>query len=507
MLTKLSIPINKLTTTRIWYYIENLLVVSLLFYCIISLTDYDNAFYQVWKSQASARAVLAFTAIVFIIRKVKLLNWQSLVATLFFSVVVFERMHFWSDAEDILNAVKPQLVTEWLSLMIIIDMILYKNVNNLFKGLNYILILYAFLTIGMLWRRHDRMDPIILIFPMFLFALVKMDDVRKEWFMRRFIDGWFISFIYVCVKSFLYYPYTGDRYYGCFINIGPFGIFMTCSLTVAIISLIYSKNNLPKRFFPLSLSIIWIISNAYMLWLINTRTIIITLAFVITFVFIFVSKKDAKKNLAHRWTIVIVSYFSILVLLFFLVIALSKVSTDYIEKTFNGALSPLYYLVLKLKNVSNYAETASTGEKLYTIIDKFSSNRLHIFKEYSQYFNYDGNDTFGIEIDVESYLSYWAYGAHNTYVQFLFEYGYISFVELIVTIVLALRLFTINYLKTKSISNLFPALWITTMLGSWLGESTMFFYPITFFGIMFIALLLADTCNYDSQNHQKTNNI
>lgn len=485
MLTKLATPINKLTSSKLWYYIENILVVSLLFYCIKSLTDYDNVYYQTWKNTAAAKAILAFTAIVFIIRKVKLLNWQSLVATLLFGIVVFERLHFWADSEDILNAVKPQLAAEWLSLMIIIDMILYKNVNNLFKGVNYLAILYVLMAIGMIWRRHDRMDPIVLIFPMFLFALVKMDEEKNDWFIRRFIDGWFVAFVYIVAKSFRERPYDGTQYYGCFLNIGQFGIFMVCCFSVAVSTIYYCKNKYGRKSLGYLAAIIWMISSLYMLYIINTRTIMIGVLFCIITLYIYARNNTSKKIIISRW-ITVTSLFVILSAVIVLTFKFcSTVSDQWIETHSNGFLAPLTKNIAKIRWIMN-AEVASYSENdLYKLIDKATSFRLSIWKNYASYFNYDGNTAEGFYM---ANVDYWVYGAHNTYIQILLEYGYLSIIELLLLVLITIIKNVKSYLSNKkTTTSFFAMLWLGAMLGVWLGESNTFFFPISFFGYMFVA--------------------
>ena len=485
--------VNKVFSSKIWYYVENIIVVGLLFYCIKSLTDYDNVYYQTWKNEAAAKAILAFTAIVFIIRKVKLLNWQSLVATLLFGAVVFERLHFWADAEDILNAVKPQLVAEWLSLMIIIDMILYKNINNLFKGVNYLAILYILMTFGMIWRRHDRMDPIVLVFPMLLFALVKMEKDRIEWLYNRFIDSWFISFIYVIARSFIENPYKGFRYYGYFLNIGYFGVYMVCCLVVAISALVYTKNTSGRKNIKYIIAIIWIISLSYMLWIINTRTILVGLVFCLIFHFLFIRKKVDRKIIIKR-ALILGAIILISSILFVFLAKLSvNISNEWINKYYKGTFSPVVYLVMNMRGIGRIINDNTIGlwNKIYQIVDTLSSSRLSIAKEYSQSFSYDGNGSIGVLIEEDDY---WAYGAHNTYIQFCIEYGYLTIVEILSIFILALANSIKLYIRNnnRNYTVLF-ILWFAAMFGVWFGESCTLFYPITFWGFVFVSRLLPIT--------------
>ena len=118
---------NSIYSSKGWHIAQNVVVTALFVYCLKALTDYDNLEFQTWKNQASAKAIFAFMAIVFIMRQVKLLNWQSLLATILFIPCIIERMHFWKGSPDIIAILKPQMAAEWLAIMIIVDMLLYKN--------------------------------------------------------------------------------------------------------------------------------------------------------------------------------------------------------------------------------------------------------------------------------------------------------------------------------------------------------------------------------------------
>ena len=413
-----------------------------------------------------------------------------MVATLIFGAIAFERFHYWADAEDILAVIKPQLAAEWLSLMIIIDMILYRNLNNLFKGVNYLFILYVLMTFGMIWRRHDRIDPIVLIFPMFLFALVKMNEEKTSWFMRRFIDAWFISFVYVVIRSFIENPYNGFRYYGYFLNIGYFGVYMVCCLTVAIASLIYSKQIYSRKSFPYLISFIWVVFVSYMLWIIDTRTIIVGVMTCLMFIFAFVRKNTEKKKLIHRAIIIICSLITLGVVFVVLMKVCVNVSDDWIIDNYRGPLSPLVHAAMYFRGAGRIDDELNFSQRLFAIIDTFTSSRLSIIKAYSEYFNYDGNGSIGVLIDKSS--DYWAYNAHNTYVQICVEYGFLSFFETIAVLLIAIIKNVTNYLrKGKTIIHLLPLLWFASMIGVWFGEASTFFYPATFCGLIFIARIMA----------------
>lgn len=477
---------NKIFQSRIWYYFTNVVIVGAFLYCIKALTDYDNMEYQVWKNQAGAKAVFAFTAVVFIVRKVRLINWQSLVATLLFSLVVIERFTFWKESPDILAILKPQLAAEWLSIMIVIDMILYKNINNLFGKLNYALILYVLLTVGMLYRRNGKMEPMMLVFPFFLFVLVKLSDAEYERLINRFTDGWFGAFVYVTIRSLIENPYSGKRYYGYFLNIGAFGTFLSCCFVVALFALIYSKEKYGRKSLFYVISVIWLLSNSVMLWITDTRTILVGVGLALLFMF-FVGDKSLDSAKRKRRFIIFLVFVAIVIGLAILSVYLCKQHKykywrkKYLKTT--GFLSPIMLYMFRLAKILNGKANNCFSNMFLNIVDALSSGRLEIAKNYSQYFNFEGNGPIGFELP----SGYWVYNAHNNFVQILVEYGYITFAELLSLIVVSLTKMIRKFMQSgKKALLILPVLWIIMMLGVWIGEVSSLYYPVTFFGMMFI---------------------
>ncbi len=495
MSDKINSSIQKVMSTRIWYYIENTLVVGLLFYCIKSLIDYDNAYYQVWKNEAGARAILAFTVIIFILRKVRLINWQSLVATLLFCIFVIERMHFWAEATDILLVVKYQMATEWLTLMIIIDMILYKEINNIFFKFNAIIFLYVVTAFGMIWRRNGLNDPIVLIFPFLLFAFIKLSEEKTKWFLYRFIDSWFIAFIYVCVRSFIENPYSGWRYYGYFVNIGPFGIFMSCCLVTSLVSFIILKEKGDRINFLHIISVLWILSCLTMLWIINTITSSIGIVLTLIIMYIFIRNDTERKTILKRFAIV-----SFLIILFaissYLCLKSFSNSNSYddliIKGDSNRLIDPINNLIYRFyfSATDSIDPNAPLSQQMLTVLDNLSSGRITIAREYAKYFNYDGNGALSLNVFFWG-TEYYAFNPHNQYINLIVEYGYLSFIEIVILILASFVSSIKKYLNSeKKAIWAIPSLWISNMLGVWLGEGTTFYYPVSFFGILFIVIMM-----------------
>ena len=472
------------------YYFKNLCVGLLFCLCIKNLIYYNEEFYQIWKDAAAAKAIIFFLLIIYCVRKPRLVNWQSLVATLAMGAILFFRYRSLIESPDIFNTVKFQVIAEWLSLLLIIDLCLYRNVSNLLSTNNSLLFFYVFFTVGAICRRHNQMGPLMLISPMLLFSLIKMDLERKEWLFQRLIDGWVFSFVFICTKCFIENPYSGEQYYGFFEVPGPFSIFVVCCFIIAIVALVYSKGKYGLRSFASAMCIIWLAACVGMLWIIGTRTSILGIYMCLIAIFMFARNDISRSKVFIRGIIVTIITIFFVGSLFLMPEICIKISSSWLESNAKGILSPVVKIINKFRWMKIASEELSTKEMIYNYLDIFSSKRLSIIKGYSDYFNFDGNGPIGFETTVVK--SNYAYSAHNTYIQFLVEYGYLSIFELIILLVIAIKRSLKKYtMSQRNAIYLLPFLWLVSLLGVWVGESNTFFYPITFFGFMFIARLLS----------------
>jgi len=480
--------LKKFSESKVRYYVENIIVVGLLMYCIKALTDYDNMPWQTWKNQAGAKAVFAMAAVIFIVRRVKLINWQSLVGSVLFVPFVIERFHFWRESPDILAILKPQMAAEWIALMIIIDMLVYGNVVNFAKSINLMFILYVVMTLGMFYRRNGKMEPVLLVIPIFLFALVKLNCERLEWFLKRFTDSWFLIFVYVCVRSFREKPFTGRRYFGYFLDIGPFGIFMVCTLVMAIFAIIYSKQKYGRKSFFYVMSIVWITASSVMLWFIDTRTILSGVFFLLVFIYLYARKDTSSKALKKRGLVIGGTVLVIILLCVIGLWVMGKTDTNYwYSKAEGSPMAPIYMHFCRFAYAMDINKDATLWQKFVEIVDRLSSGRITLAKAFSPYFNYEGNGPIGLEVD-----GYWAYNAHNNFVQILLEYGWFTLIEFVTLVIMGLVTAVKRYLRSdRSPFALLPVMWLAAMLGVWCGEVSSIYYPATFFGLMFISRLMA----------------
>lgn len=474
--------------SKVYRCCESIIVILLLFLCTKYLVDYGDLEYQTWKDIAGAKAVLAFTFVIFILRKVRLINWQSLVATVLFIPVAIGSALYWFNAHDILKAVLVRNVAEWLALMIVVDLFLYGNISDIFRKRNMLLILYAIMTFGMIYRRNGMDEPYLLVFPMLIFALVKIDRDKKIWLFKRFIDSWFISFLYICIKSFIVNPFEWGRYYGCFVTLGFFGVFISCSFTVALVAVIFSKKEYGVKSFCFGASIVWLALTVFMLLAADTTNSFVGVGVCLVFIYLFVRKDNTKRVLGKRVIRLGISAVMLISIGCGMMVIFSRIPYEWIHEHDRGVwLQPIRAIAIP-KFALDVAKDAPFGQKLFAFLDVITSYRMEFYKTFIKGLNFQGNGALGYYI--EKY-DVWALHAHSTYLQFASSYGILTGVEVILVLVASVVRTVKRFIKSnQSLVYLLPLLWLANMIGVWMGETMWFFFPVSFYGLMFIAMLL-----------------
>ncbi len=492
---KLTSVSEKLFSNKIWMYIKCLLITGLFAFMVKGLADYDTALYQTEKYFQADVFVFSFVLILFLIRKVKLINIPSLIATIIFIPIAYSQVMLWVESPDIQKILKIEVVAEWVVLMLIIDMLLYRNINLPGKE-NYILMfIYVILCTAMIFHRNGRNDPLYLVIPLGLFMLIKIDKKDWEELFRSLLGGFFLFFVFAVIKSFVttpYKPYTHQRYYGYFTNIGAFGMFLSCVFVCALTAILYSKEKYGRKSVFYIVSWLWMISCCIMLWLTNTMTLFAGIFMTLVFWLLIARKDTSRKALIKRLLIIfgIILAFAAICLLIYL--KYGHVSEWGLHKLArrSGYMAPFYSFVERIVRVTNRLDRSSFKSFVFSLLDTFSSNRMTIIKAYSEYFNFTGNNPIGY-IYLEN-IDYYAVSAHNNYVQVIVDYGYVAsfvyFAFVLISLGTSIKKF---WARGKKTIDLLPVLWIAMCLGVWLGEACGFTYPATFVMLILICRMIS----------------
>ncbi len=495
---------NKIFNNRLWQNAENIVLTILFAIMIKGLCDYDTALYQTQKYVQADIFVLSFSIIIFVIRKVRLINVQSLLATVAFVPIAIWQIGIWNESPDIQAILKVEVWAEWFVLMILIDMLLYKKISFPNKDNVSLLILYVLTCTAMLFHRNGRNDPLYLVCPLCLFLFTRIDKKDWERIFKCLVTGVFLFFVFAVIKSFITVPFNPRqhvRYYGYFTNIGAFGMFLGCVFVCALIAVLYSKEHYGRKNVFYIGSCIWMLVCMFMVWLTNTITLFAGIGTSLAAVFFFARKKTDKKTIIQRVIAVVIVFLAAGFACFVIYRIYGQYTEWYIyRKARNaGIWSPFYSFAQRIVRVVNNTDRSSLKRFIFTLLDSFSSNRLSIIKAYSEYFNFNGNAPMYLEVD-----GYFALSAHNNYAQVIVDYGYVSaliyFVLVGTSFIAALKRYLV---RGKTAIDLFPVLWIAMCLGIWLGEACGFVYPATFVMLILICRMISEK----DDDEEETSNI
>lgn len=486
-------------SNRLKEYLLNIMYVILPAVFIILACSYNDATYQTQKDIAAAGAVLAFMAYLFLIKKVQLFNWASLAVT-----VILIPLHYWHrsaylQSADLLKSMDIEIWSQWLVLMIIVDMIRTAKitVNNL-KKVNYVSVgLYILTYIMMMVCRNGRKEPNILIFPLLLFFFLPLIEEEKEKLIYRFCDSWCLAFVYMIIKSLIENPYTGGRYYGSFVNIGAFGVFVGGAFATALFRVIDAKRKKGVKSLEFRLGLAYIVLISAFIIIIGTRTLFLGLISCLAFMFVLGIKDIPRETMAKRLKILLVLFVISVIAVVVLAFACKDLNyKQWLTEANSGKNGSIAFIVTKFIEMG-FGATCFNAEifKPHSIInylDIFSSGRLSLAKVFLENSKLLGTNGIGYQIG-----NYYAFTAHNAYIHLIYLYG-IGGVCMIGWFVVSLIMAACKWIKKRDTQNLFALLMITMNIGLMVGEIQTFYFATMFTTLYSLrSIFYKDTDEYE----------
>ena len=490
---------NRFWNLKYLKYVTNILCSFFICVGIKWLTDYDSEIYQAYKDAALAKAIMAFLALLFIVRKVKPLNLSSLVATVIVAIGGHYYIQEMINSPDVLLSRKPWIVNAWLIVIILIDAFRYHKFEQIKINKPLAVMLFWGTTFWMLKNSNGSSEGTVMLVVFGLLFTTPLTHEEWQNLLKRLCDGWFCVSVWLIAKSLIYYyPYETERFYGCFLNIGPFGIFLLCSMIVSVYGIYYllgqtdsvenGKMEHLLRHFMLFVNLFWLGLILMVFVMTRTLTMFIGMLFVVIALFFFGRKKTDKKHLLIRFGIllgIIAVSVGIVIYIIHNVQDLMVQWKGLLEKHPNN---PIIYFIYRLVRAINLGTDAnfleSTGlSPFWGVLDTFSSFRVYIWKHFMEAFNFFGNPSGGFEIQ---YYDYFAMNAHCEYIQTIYRFGYIGGFMNITLFVYGAICSVRQYMKTKEITWLFTFMWLFGMFGAWTGEVSSIIYPVTFTGLFLL---------------------
>lgn len=450
---------------------------------IICLCDGQNAIYQTQKDVWYAKAFFCLAAFLFVTQRVRLKNWQSLVVTLLYLPVGYMYRESRNFAPTLFERDKVVVWIVLLLLLVVVDMAVYKKYTPLDNFHKYALALYLTTATFMIFFRNGRNYPIVFVLA-FLFYMIPLAKEGWEKVQEQFCYAWLVSFVIMLIRSVIknYKTAGNGRWYGDFVNIGDFGLFLGCVIVVILYKLYQIKRDKGRKNPEY---ILWLLALPVCVWAILrvcTITLFIGIAFVLLMGFIVVRKKEVKyKDILIRGLIALLAVAMVVVVGFLILQSLKHVDIKYwrgLLKSDNFLVKPIANLVNRAYYMNGRMETFENSYifepgSLINSIDIFTSGRLSIIKVFSESFNFSGNPTDGFWVG-----DYFAYNTHNTYSQAIYDYGYLGgglYIALLVSVMIwAVR----RYVSTKDAKAVLPCVWMAMLLGLLMGESANLYFPI-----------------------------
>lgn len=480
----------KKNRTGIIYILETLCLTGVLMF----LQNMGDEMYQTLRNIWVAGAVCLFAIYMFIIQRVRLFNWQSLVASLVYLPIGYlygTRYYF---AWDMFRCDVLVALSVWVLILIVVDMAVYKKVNQVQNFHKTMLIIYALMVFLMTFCRNGRTDPII--FPVFfVFYFIPLDKDRWKRIMYQFCTAWILCFGYRLAYSLIKNPQVAKigRWYGCFLNIGDFGVFMAAVVVVLLYVMLFSKNSYGRKSIPYVAAATLMAPAIWTVFRVCTITMFIGIGCALVMGFIILKRDVTARGVVIRSVAVLISI-PILVmcgLLFLrlLTIADKKYWVDVL-KNGNTLMKPIADLIRRAHSVFDRARTfADCGVfeegTLINYLDLVTSGRLSIIKSYAEYFSVGGTDNVELQVG-----TFYAYSTHTTYTQFILEYGYIGGGMFLIWFVYSTIQSVKQYLKSRDVEEVFLCIWLAMAAGLFLGEVILLVSPVIFFTMFLIYPLM-----------------
>lgn len=460
----------------IWDILIDLACIFCLARMITMLCFMDNSLYQTQKNVHASHAILFLALFMFITQRVRLINWQSLIVSLVYWPFAYLYRIRYIESADLFSRDKTVVWIVWIVLLIIVDMVVYKKVNPLRKFHPIALSVYGAMTFFMIFYRNGRTYPIILVLA-FVFYLMPLRKEQWNKILFQFSVSWIIAFYYMLYRSLKYNPTVNEngRWYGEFVNIGDFGIFTACTIVVILFQIYQSKKRFGRKSVPYVLCVICLLPVIWTVFRVSTITMFIGIGCIFLMGFVLLRKDTSVKAVLVRLIGVLLGVAALVFVGLLLLQTLANTDAEYWENLLvngNAFIKPLANIIHRAHYMFSETRTFSDSDvfrpdSLINYLDLFASGRLSICALFAEKFNYIGNASEGIQVG-----TYFAYNAHNTYVQTLYEYGYVGGGLYIVWMLYSTGASMAQYMKEKKLVKVLPALWLAMTLGVQLGESS-----------------------------------
>lgn len=409
-----------------------------------------NARFQIMEKVYVCFGLAFFALILWVMQKVKLFNWQSLLLTIAFGVYAYFYIKIDGQGGENRLLVFSELSYRYLIMILLADIAITRRIRTNQKFIPWAFALLCVTSVLTFVNNGSALAPLVNVF---VIAACFLPVGAKEW--NKVTEGMFfgglIAFIIFTIFSYVGDPLIierGDYYY----SRPDVASFLGLALVLAVFGLIFFKEKHGRFSFPYNLSIAWIIGIAVLAYAKNAFGFLPGIVLAGMLLIIFGVKKYDAKSVLIRVAIAIGACVLVAAGTFVYI----RFLTPNPPSSFGGVV----------KN--------ATGNR----IELWDSVKI-MMNWYTHPISPDGDGIYFLNMRMQ-YLSY------------LYEYGIIIGVLNILLMLVMGVTSIIQYVKTGRSRFLLAMIAIFMLLGVWFNANTGMTAPLGFAALLSIYPLVVD---------------
>lgn len=365
-----------------------------------------------------------------------------------------------------------------------------KHYNKIMVGLWYSMCLLM-IVVSLINKNIDKLIVpfgIGIVFP--LFSLALNSKTQRTEIFQSFSNALAISLIFFSLISILFVPMTEYQFAGVFANCNFTAQYLTCVLVAMLYKVL---TNHIMYTIPLGISMVFI-------WFTASRTGILATIIVFLACILFMVFGYKKNSITIKYYIKAVV---MIILSFFVWLNAYIIVNNYCKNTIQAYFSinaEAKIMSERNQNIEDYNYDAKSvlvkSQRRYNMgdvdLNRYSTGRISIWKAYIAKTNLMGHAE-----PVEGYST-----AHNTFIQFVYDYGLIVGVIYIIEMIYVCVMLLKKMIKNPSVENNFYAMtagnYLATSLVASIGMPFGYF-PSLIFNMVFWDII---SLNYEDDNNE-----
>ena len=471
---------------------------------IVHFNEHENVIYETSKAAQRDIAMLFFIGIMFVMQRIRLINWQSLLVTIVFAPFAVLGVTRFSQSPDLIPPAIMEQIALWLELLLITDMTITKRVRKP-KEMNWPILLFLGATIVFLltMRAQGNAAPVTFL-AFFLFCLVPADKDEMYRVLYGLLNAGFLCFVQAMIVSEMVNPidFSGGnqgRWYGYFLTLGTFGQYLGIQTVFAIGSIFLTKKRKGRLHPNYFIGILWLLLVLAAALFCGVTNYMVGIGFLCTTLFIFGFGKKKEGYFIRGLIVLLIIVLGGIIFLYLVNYLFSGYNREaFLQFVENSPLKVFYataeVLAFKLEVAHQFKSILFHGKSISAtfiqspglmLLNSLASGRIFIWHEYLNKITFVGQSG---ELPIADDA---ALHAHNEFIQILYEFGFFAGGMYILLYLVSFIGSIAGYIKEKSVIKFIPMISLAMMLGMWTGETSSIHFILTFistFLLMFFVI-------------------